>query len=499
LKVLNKFGFKEMKALNRVLCKIGMVTKSEADYIELGLDTALLLEIEDSLFSSNYGLIKLAKKAALFTDYYINLNTHLAQKLDIAEQDYLEIVHMDKTLFLVPIASKNLISDFYNIYGAKEPRIIVLSSHPDYETYTREIATEIYHRLQDHATPALRIEPRERVREWNQKLDLTISRFDVDITRNQDMPELIGTNLINKNPSYRIIAELYFQLLSQVLSTQEKQIVVDIHGIANTSSRGIFHPMVLVGDASTQNPLVKTFVKTIEKSSRTVLPNLWIPYRSLWGSVEYSLQLVKNTSNIPIIIEIRSDLREKTETRNQLIDLIAKALINLMEHLTSISKPHEMTTYRRFQPSDLDQIFSVYTKSFSWLYGAKVPDYASQFVTIFRAAFNEGADGEMFVAEQEGALIGFAVIHREATDEWKFGPIAVVPAFQREAIGSHLLELCIDFARSNDVKSFYLKVHEHNLPAIKLYKKFGFTVTEIVPSSLTSTNFLKMILSVGNS
>ncbi len=485
-----------MKALNRVLCKIGMVTKSEADYIELGLDTALLLEIEDSLFSSNYGLIKVAKKAALFTDYSINLNNHLAQKLDIAEQDYLEIIYMDNTLFLVPIASQNLIPHFFNIYGANEPRIIVLSSHPDYETYTREIATEIYDRLQDHAIPSLRIEPRKRVREWNQKLDLTISRFDVDITRNQDAPELIGNNLINKNPSYRIIAELYFQLLSQVLSSQETRVVVDIHGIANTSSRGIFHPMVLIGDAAMQNPLVKNFVKTIEKSSRTVLPNLWIPYRSLWGSVEYSLQLVKNTSNIPIIIEIRNDLRENPETRHILIELIAKALKVLVEHLNSPKKPHEPTTYRPFQPSDLDQIFSIYTKSFSWLYGPKVPDYATQFVTLFRAALDEGADGEMLVAEQEGALIGFAVIHREATNEWKFGPIAVVPAFQHEGIGSHLLELCIDFARSNDVKSLYLKVHEHNLPAIKLYKKFGFAVTEIVPSSLTNTNFLKMTISV---
>jgi len=135
-------------------------------------------------------------------------------------------------------------------------------------------------------------------------------------------------------------------------------------------------------------------------------------------------------------------------------------------------------------------------KSFSWLYGAEVHTYATQFITLFQEASDGGVEGEMFVADQEGLLIGFAVIHGEPSDEWKFGPIAVLPSFQHEGIGSHLLQLCLEFAQSHKIKSVYLKVHEHNSPAIKLYKKFGFTVTEIVPSSLPNKNFLMMRISL---
>jgi ribosomal protein S18 acetylase RimI-like enzyme len=486
-----------MKRFNRVLCRIAAITDSENYSIELGLDTAILAEIDEKIFPSNYGDITIEQKSTYSTDFKITLGKELAQKLGIGPQDFLELVHLDNALFLIPISSQNLIPHFFNVSGAPEPRIIILSSHPDFESYTREIATAIHQRLQEQSIPSLRIEPRERVFEGIPKLDLTISRFDVDITRNQQTPELIGDNMINKNPSYRIIAESYFRLLSQVLYSQAKQVVIDFHGIANASSRGVIHPMVLVGDAFTETPLIKNFVKTIEKLSRAVLPHLWIPYRSQWGSVEYSLQLVKNTANIPIIIEIRSDLREDSEIRSKLIDLITRALINLVEQISAHNiAPPERITYRPFQPPDLNQILLLYMKSFSWLYGAQVHTYATQFITLFQEAFNEGSEGEMFVAEQEGIIIGFAVIHKEPSNDWKFGPIAVLPSFQHEGIGSYLLQLCIEFAQSKKVKSFYLKVHEHNYPAIKLYKKFGFTVTEIIPSPLTDKNLLKMMISV---
>ena len=346
-----------MKRFNRVLSRIAAITDSENNSIELGLDTAILIELDGKTFSSNYGSIRIEQKSTYSTDFKITLGKELAQNLGIGLQDFLEIVRLDDALFLVPISSQNLIPQFFNISGAPEPRIIILSSHPDFESYTREIATAIHQRLQEQSIPSLRIEPRERVLEWNQKLDLTISRFDVDLTRNQYTPELIGEDIINKNPSYRILAESYFRLLSQVLHSQANQVVIDFHGIANASSRGIIHPMVLVGDASTQTPLVKSFVKTVEKLSRAVLPNLWIPYRSQWGSVEYSLQLVKNTANIPIIIEIRSDLRENFEIRSKLIDLITKALINLVEQVSAHNiAPQERITYRPFQPPDLNQI-----------------------------------------------------------------------------------------------------------------------------------------------
>jgi len=485
-----------MKGLNRVLCKIVAFTEFGPNCIALDQDITNLLKIQDDIFSSNYGPIEIERVTSGSFDFEIKISYNLAQSLGVTLQDYLEIFHLKNALFLGPISSQNLISHFFTIYGAHTPQVIVLSSHSEFESYTREIATEIHNRLQEHSIRSLRIETRQHSIDWDQPLNVTISRFEVDITRNQNTPEFIGQNLVNKNPSYRVVAELYFQLLSQALTSDQKHVVVDIHGITEASSNGIFHPMVLIGDALMQNPVVKNFTKTIEKASRPILPNLWIPYNPRWGAAEYSLQLVKSTFNIPIIIEIRSDLRKNPETRNILIDLISNALITLVDQVSANSSNLETINYRPFQPEDLNQLYAIYVKAHSWLYGEKVHEHASEFITLFQEALNEGTEGELFVAEQNGTLIGFAVIHQEPPNEWKFGPIAVIPSFQHEGIGSNLLELCINFARSKEVRSFYLKVHEHNQFAIRLYQKFGFTVTEILPSSLPGKNFLKMLISL---
>ncbi|NVM54323.1 MAG: GNAT family N-acetyltransferase [Candidatus Helarchaeota archaeon] len=155
-----------------------------------------------------------------------------------------------------------------------------------------------------------------------------------------------------------------------------------------------------------------------------------------------------------------------------------------------------MIKYRSFKEKELDQIFSLYVEGYSDLYGKSVQEHATQFVALFQTALKEDVEGDMFVAEENNVLIGFAVIHKEPTNEWKFGPIVVHPSFQRRGIGSYLLQMCIKFAQSKQIQQFYLKVHEHNQAAINLYKKFGFSTTNVFPSDLEGKNYLKMLYSL---
>jgi ribosomal protein S18 acetylase RimI-like enzyme len=127
------------------------------------------------------------------------------------------------------------------------------------------------------------------------------------------------------------------------------------------------------------------------------------------------------------------------------------------------------------------------------LYGSEVQKHAEQFIEIFQVALREKVEGEMFIAEKYKNLIGFAVIHKETSGKWKFGPIAVLPAKQHRGIGSNLIQLCINFAHIKKVKQFYLKVHEHNQNAINLYKKFNFNIIATIPSDLAGINYLKMV------
>ena len=152
-----------------------------------------------------------------------------------------------------------------------------------------------------------------------------------------------------------------------------------------------------------------------------------------------------------------------------------------------------MVSYRKFENKDLDQLLPVYIQGFSTLYGDTIQQHGEEFLNQYKAALAEGVEGQMFIAEKDNSIIGFAVIHQESTTEYKFGPIIVLPSLQRRGIGSKLLQLCIDFARSNRVKQFYLKVYDNNQVAVAFYKKFGFSTIEAFPSDVEGHNFLKMV------
>ncbi len=326
---------RKKKEFPRVLCKVtGLLSKNQ-NQIEVSPNVMEALKLQSENSATNHGSAIFKVNPSLHQRYNLKISRQFAQNLGISKDDYIELFKINDIVYLAPISSQKLTDYFYRIEGSSNPRVIVLSSHAEFEPYTREIATAIYSRLRNLSIPSFRIEIRKHYIEWKQKLDATISRYEVDITRKEDYPQFIAKKWVNKNLSYRILAKLYFELLSQYLRPNERRIVIDIHGIATASPKGIMHPMIIVGDALSKNILVKNFTKFIERASRPLIPNLWIIYSSKWGAVEYSLHLAKITNNIPIIIEIRRDLRENPEIRKQLVLLISNALKQLAENLFS--------------------------------------------------------------------------------------------------------------------------------------------------------------------
>ncbi len=481
------------REMRRVLCEISEVAELASQDLHLSEKAIKILDLDGEKQSSNYGLIMLNEYTIPNSDFGAKINSNLAQKLGLSKGDYLEILKIDGTLVLTPILKNKLRPYFYNSYGADKPRVILLSSHAEFEPFTREVATRIHERLEESAIPSRRIEIRKHSLNGECPINVTISRYEVDITRKKGTPEKIGTKLVNDNLSYRILSEIYFQLILEYLPSEKPLIVVDIHGIATRSSTGILHPMVIIGDAFTRNLLVKKFRDTIYAISKARIPNFWIVYRPPWGSVEHSLQLVKSSGNIPIIIEIRRDLRDDMTTRKHLISLIVEALVKLVEDLEIYISTDKKIIFRRFVESDLAQIRRIYLKAYEPIYGAQTGEQADLFLSLFKSALKEDVEGKLFVAEKNNRVKGFAVIHKEPTDAWKFGPIAVVPYLQHRGLGAQLLQLCVDFIRSRQVKQFYLKVHEDNQAAINLYNKFGFKMIQTLPSNIEGKNYLKMV------
>ncbi|MDY7030639.1 MAG: ribosomal protein S18-alanine N-acetyltransferase [Thermodesulfobacteriota bacterium] len=66
-------------------------------------------------------------------------------------------------------------------------------------------------------------------------------------------------------------------------------------------------------------------------------------------------------------------------------------------------------------------------------------------------------------------------------DEVHILNLAIHPDFRRQGIASHLIRFCIQSSRINGANNASLEVRRSNIPAISLYKKFGFQVKGIRP------------------
>jgi ribosomal protein S18 acetylase RimI-like enzyme len=92
------------------------------------------------------------------------------------------------------------------------------------------------------------------------------------------------------------------------------------------------------------------------------------------------------------------------------------------------------------------------------------------------------ASGRIFVAEVEGAVVGFvgvlARIVPEPDESQAYAYVSdliVVPAYRRRGIGRALLERAERFARGEGAKALRVGVLAKNEPAGRLYRRLGFT------------------------
>lgn len=85
----------------------------------------------------------------------------------------------------------------------------------------------------------------------------------------------------------------------------------------------------------------------------------------------------------------------------------------------------------------------------------------------------ENGKSKYFVAKQENEIVGFAGILL-IIDQVNIMNIAVKKDKRNFGIGSSLLEEIIRYSKIHNATSITLEVNEKNIPAIKLYKKYGF-------------------------
>ena len=85
----------------------------------------------------------------------------------------------------------------------------------------------------------------------------------------------------------------------------------------------------------------------------------------------------------------------------------------------------------------------------------------------------ENEKTKYIIAKENNEVAGFAGI-LVVLDEATLNNIVVKKSWRCRGIGGELLETLIDLCADLKLKSFTLEVNVENIPAIKLYEKFGF-------------------------
>ncbi len=85
------------------------------------------------------------------------------------------------------------------------------------------------------------------------------------------------------------------------------------------------------------------------------------------------------------------------------------------------------------------------------------------------------AEGSVcFAAGTEGVLAGY-LIAQNISGELNLDSVAVAPRFRNQGVANALMTALCDYSKENNCSFIILEVRSHNIPAISLYEKFGFT------------------------
>lgn len=120
--------------------------------------------------------------------------------------------------------------------------------------------------------------------------------------------------------------------------------------------------------------------------------------------------------------------------------------------------------------SDLDDIYELDVQTFAMPWSKEALSYD----------ILENDNAFVIVAEYEGEFAGYADIWA-VLDEADLNSIAVRVDFRRKGIGDAIMFAMTEMLSANGVATINLEVRVSNMPAIKLYKKYGFNECGVRP------------------
>jgi GNAT superfamily N-acetyltransferase len=103
--------------------------------------------------------------------------------------------------------------------------------------------------------------------------------------------------------------------------------------------------------------------------------------------------------------------------------------------------------------------------------------------------------GYIYLAADDGTIVGTAALVNEHDDVYELAKMAVAPAFRGKGIGKLLIECCLQKAAEIKAKKILLYSNSQLATAIAMYEKYGFVHIPVVDSPFVTAD-VKMELSL---
>ena len=105
-----------------------------------------------------------------------------------------------------------------------------------------------------------------------------------------------------------------------------------------------------------------------------------------------------------------------------------------------------------------------------------------------------GKGGHIFLARENEKIVGTAALMKESSASFELTKMCVTPSSQGKGISKMLLGTCLKFAKDKNWNRLFLYSSTRLIPAIQLYRTYGFKEIPLEKNSHYSRTNIKMEL-----
>jgi peptidyl-dipeptidase Dcp len=145
--------------------------------------------------------------------------------------------------------------------------------------------------------------------------------------------------------------------------------------------------------------------------------------------------------------------------------------------------PEDISIRTELKPGDIGHVVTLHGLLYSreYNYGIAFESYVAAGLHEFYKNFDPEKDG-VWICEYNHEMIGFLLLMHRENNSAQLRYFIIMPAFRGIGIGKKLMDFFMIFLKEKKYQSAYLWTTSELPAAASLYKRYGFVLTEEIPS-----------------